>query len=248
MYEHSITDPASLAVVERHPRLTVEAAGRSAVRDTVPIVVGMVPFGILIGLTLTTHPVGPLVGMASAALFYGGTAHFAALAMIAAGAGAPTVLAGVIVINARLLLYGAALQPRFVGQPWWFRWLAPALMIDQTFALAEALPVEEDPARFRRYWLVSGSTLGVGWLGAHALGLVVGPILPHGLPLRIAAPAVLVGLLVPHLKRPSGVVAAGVAGVGAAVAAPLPTGVGTLVGAAAGLLAATLTGRRAVRA
>ena len=224
------------------------ATVRAAIRDIGPVVVGMVPFGLLMGVTIATHPAGPALGLSSAALFYGGIAHLSALTMITAGAGPPTVLAGVVAVNSRLLLYGAALQPRFACQPRWFRWLGPALLIDQTFALATALPADVDGARFRRYWLTIGAVLGAGWLASHVLGLVAGPVLPSRLPLGIAAPAVLVGLLVPHLKRRSGIAAAAVAGVVAATAANLPVGVGTLVGAVAGLAAATVAERAGVPA
>jgi predicted branched-subunit amino acid permease len=149
------------------------------------------------------------------------------------------VVAGVLVINSRLLLYAAALQPRFTDQPAWFRWLGPMLLIDQTFALASALPAEVGGARFRRYWCTAGATMVAGWLGSHLVGVIAGPLLPAWLPLEVTAPAVLVGLLVPHLKRRSGAVAAVCSGVVAAAASPLPTGVGTVLGALAG------TGRRA---
>jgi predicted branched-subunit amino acid permease len=213
---------------------------RSAVRDMAPIALGLVPFGLLMGVTIGTHPVGAAGGLASAALFFGGTAHLSALTMIAHGAGPPAVVAGVLVVNSRLLLYGAALQPRFGGQPWWFRWFGPMFLIDQTFALASGLPADVDGPRFRRYWFTVGTVMATIWLGSHVAGVLAGPLLPAWLPLGIAAPAVLVGLLVPHLKRRSGAVAATVAGVVAALASPLPTGVGTIAGALAGLLAAGL--------
>jgi predicted branched-subunit amino acid permease len=215
---------------------------RTAVRDMTPIVLGLMPFGLLIGLTISTHRAGTAGGLGSAALIFGGTAHLAALTLITAGAGPLTVLAGVLVINSRLLLYAAALQPRFTDQPTWFRWLGPALLIDQTFALASALPAEVTGARFRRYWWTAGATMFVGWLGSHLVGVVAGPLLPAWLPLDITAPAVLVGLLVPHLKRRSGAVAAVGSGVVAAAASTLPTGVGTILGALAGLLAASVVG------
>ncbi|WP_181783075.1 AzlC family ABC transporter permease [Pseudonocardia pini] len=219
-------------------RLRIDPA---AVRDIAPMLLGMAPFGLLIGLTLGTHTVGAAAGLTSAALYYGGTAHLAALQLITAGAAPPAILAGVIAINARLLLYGAALAPRFADQPRWFRWLGAATVVDQTYALARPAG---DPVGFRRHWLTMSATLAVGWLAGHVVGLVAGPVLPAWLPLGIAAPAMLVGLLVPHLKRRTGQTAAVIGGTVAALASPLPPGIGTLVGAAVGIVAATLVGRR----
>jgi predicted branched-subunit amino acid permease len=87
---------------------------RTAVRDMTPIVLGLMPFGLLIGLTISTHRAGTTAGLGSAALIFGGTAHLSALTLITAGAGAGplTVLAGVLVINSRLLLHAAAVAPR----------------------------------------------------------------------------------------------------------------------------------------
>jgi predicted branched-subunit amino acid permease len=217
--------------------------GRTAVRDIAPMLLGIAPFGMLIGLTLTTHPVGVGAGLGSAALYYGGTGHLAVLQMLTAGAGPPAVVAAVAVVNARLVLYGAALAPRFADQPRWFRWLGAATLIDQTYALATARP-GLGGAAFRRYWLTLGATMLLGWLAAHVVGVVAGPVLPAWLPLGIAAPAVLVGLLVPHLTKRTGRAAAVVGGAVAGLAAPLPPGVGTLLGALAGIAAGTLVGRR----
>jgi len=225
------------------PRPRLSWIDRDAVREILPMLVGIAPFGILIGLTIGTHPVGVAAGLGSAALYYGGTGHLAVLQMVTVGAGPPAVLVGIAVINARLLLYGAALAPRFADQPRWFRWLGPLTLIDQTYALATARP-ELGGAAFRRYWLTLGWTMGVGWIVGHVVGLVAGPVLPAWLPLGIAAPAILVGLLVPHLRRRTGLAAAVVGGIVAAAASPLPPGVGTLLGAVAGIAAGMLAGRR----
>jgi branched chain amino acid efflux pump len=218
-----------------------------ALRECGPMVLSMAPFGLLIGFTLSTHPIGAGPGLLTGALLFAGTAHFTALSMIATGAGPLAVLTTVIAINSRLLLYGAALQPRFAGQPGWFRWLGPFVLTDQTFAMAERRPRDEDPARFRRYWSTAGLLIYACWTAIQVLGALLAPVLPEHLPLEVAGPAVLVGLLVPHLRRRTGRTAALVGGAVAAVASPLPAGVGTLVAAAAGLVAATLVGRRGAR-
>ena len=136
------------------------------------------------------------------------------------------------------------MAPRFTGQPRWFRWFGPLLLVDQTFAVTTDLPADVTGARFRRYWLTAGAVMLAGFLLANALGTATGGALPPWLPLDIAAPAMLVGLLVPHLHG-RGVRAAVVAAVVTGVASGLPAGVGPLAGAVAGLAAALVPGRTA---
>ena len=146
-------------------------------------------------------------------------------------AGALTALAAAALINVRLLLYSASIEPRFRRQPRWFRWLGPALLIDQTYLLVTARDDLAEPARFRRYWLCAGGLLMGCWVATVALGSVLGPLLPEGVPLDAAAVAVLVGMLAPRVKalRP-----AAVAVTGLLAAALLPGGLGLLVGIVAG--------------
>src|SRR5690349_3605293 len=99
-----------------------------ALRDALPMVLGTVPFGLLIGMTLGRMHLGAALGLGSAALYFGGSGHFAALTLLQDGAGPLAVLATVAVVNCRLALYAAALAPRFADQPTWFRWLAPQVL------------------------------------------------------------------------------------------------------------------------
>ena len=140
----------------------------------------------------------------------------------------------------RLLLYSASVEPWFRNQPRWFRWVGPALLIDQTYLLLAARGDLLDPARFRRYWLVTGGLLLGCWVTAVGVGSALGPLLPAGAPTDAAAVVVLVGMLVPRLTEHRSAVVALVALLVAVVAAPLPAGVGLLaaivMGAAVGAL------------
>jgi predicted branched-subunit amino acid permease len=216
---------------------------RDALRDAWPIVLGIAPFGLLIGVVIGHTGVGAGLGLGSSALFFGGSAHLAALTLLAGGAGPAAVLACVVTVNSRLALYGAALQPRFRDQPTWFRWLAPHLLIDQTYAIASARPELAEPARFRRYWLTAGVAVAAGWLACNAVGLTLGPVLPPQSPLEIAAPAVFVGLLAPQLRTRPAVLAAAAAAVVAAATSALPQGLAPVTGALAGLCVAALVER-----
>ena len=89
------------------------------------------------------------------AAIYGGSAQLAAVTLLDRGLGLLAVVLTTAVVNARLLLYSAALGDRFRSQPRLFRWLAPHFIIDQTYLMALSRPTLEGTG-FRRYW---------GWLG-----------------------------------------------------------------------------------
>jgi branched chain amino acid efflux pump len=163
--------------------------------------------------------------------------------MFAAGAGVLAALGTAVLINARLLLYAAALEPRFRDQPRWFRWFGPALLIDQTYLMVLARADLDDPARFRRYWLVGGGLLLATWVAVVGVGGVLGPLLPAGSPLDAAAVVVLAGMLGPRLAAVRPALIAFTALVVAVVAAPLPGGVGLVAGIVAGIAAGALLDR-----
>jgi predicted branched-subunit amino acid permease len=204
----------------------------TAAADTLPVAASIAPLALVIGATAAGAGVPVVADMAAAATVFAGAAHLAALTTLATGAGALTALGTAVLINVRLLLYSASIQPRFHEQPRWFRWLGPALLIDQTFLLVVARDDLDDPLRFRRYWSWAGGLLLGCWVTLVGLGSVLGPLLPSGLPLDAAAVAVLAGMLVPRLKawRP-----AAVALTALVAAAVVPGGIGLMVGIVAGV-------------
>jgi predicted branched-subunit amino acid permease len=217
---------------------------RDALRDVLPIALSLVPFAAVIGVTIAQSTLVPVwVGMLAGPLIYGGSAQLAALTLADTGAGLLTVVGTVLVINARLVMYGAAIEPRFRGQPSWFRWAAPHFLVDQTYTLANERPNLSGPA-FRRYWGTVGLVLGAVWIGTMYLAVALGPAVPTDSPLTFAATAVFVALLVPRLRHRAARRPAAIAGVVALVASPLPHGLGLLVGALAGVLPAILLAER----
>ena len=231
--------PDATPTTEERPA-TSEArdAIRGALLDSLPVFAGIIPFGIVIGVAIGEAGVNNTAGWAGSFLMFGGSAHLAAVSLLDGGAGLLAVLATVLVINARLLVYSASLGPRFRYQPSWFRWTAPYFLVDQIFALTWArLDTGTSPAWLRTYYLALGLVTGAVWIVAIALGVLAGPVIPQSWELAFATPLMLVALLAPSLvDRPAWIAAA----VGAATAVLLigmPHGLHLLIGTAAGTLA-----------
>lgn len=221
---------------------TLPRPGRSSVawrgvRDILPLAVAVVPFGTVVGVAMTETGLTGLPALVGTAAVLAGAAQLAALTVLSTGGGlVAAVLAGVFV-NARMLLYSAGMSARFAEQPRWFRWLGPQTMIDQTFLIAtEARDL--DPRAFRRYWATIGGVIASLWLCAVWAGMMLGSTLPAHSPLEIAAPAVMVALLIPSLtdqrRRRVALVAAAISGSGGL----LPGGTAIVVAIVAALLVA----------
>ena len=214
-----------------------------ALRDAGKLAPGLIPYGLALGVVVASTRMGDLAGLLGAPLVYGGSAQLTATTLFQQGAGLLAVVGSAALVNARLLLYGAALAPRFAGQPRWFRVLAPHFIIDQTYLSASAHP-EHRARDFRAYWLALGGAVMAVWSAAVGLGVLLGPRLPPLRHLALAGTATFVGILVPRKDR-QGVAAAVVGGLVAALVAQTAPTAGVIAGTVAGMLSGLLVGRQA---
>ncbi|HJQ77132.1 MAG TPA: AzlC family ABC transporter permease [Acidimicrobiia bacterium] len=212
---------------------------RRAIADALPLYVPAVPFALVIGLAITESGIGNLAGWSMSWLVFGGAAHLTVVTLLGSGAAWIAAVTAGLVVNARHLMYSAALAPTFQRQPAWFRWLGPYFLIDQAFALA-SIEKEDQPEVFRAYFLTIGLTFWTLWLATTALGLAVGPVVPEEWNLEFAIPILFLGLIVLGIDRAPKLVAALVGAGVSWLTAGLPNRSGLLVGALVGIVAGTL--------
>jgi predicted branched-subunit amino acid permease len=215
-------------------RFLVEWVDVDGLRDVAPVLIGLAPFAMVLGLAMSDVAISPAVGTLGSFLVWGGSAQLAAVGLMKSGAGIVSILAAVVAINARFLIYGAALEPMFRAQPPWFRWLAPHVIVDQNFALATARPELSDPNRFRRYWLTVAGAIAAVWLSTIAATMLFGALLPPDSPFTFGSITVFVGLLVPRLRDRYARRAATAAAIAAGAGVALPHGIGLVLGIAVG--------------
>lgn len=216
---------------------------RWAVHDVKTVLPGMLPFGILLGVTIVGTGSDRFAGIVGAVVVYGGSAQLTAVTLADRGLGLAAVVITAAVVNLRLLLYSADLGSRFAEHSMMFRLLAPHFIIDQTYLMASGRP-ELAGAPFRRYWWRLGSIVLACWTMSIGLGLAVAPVLPPLPHLALVGTALFIALLVPRLTDLPAVVAALVGGAGAAVVSVAAPALGIIVGAAAGMAAALVVDSR----
>jgi len=234
-------NPVAEAARQPQPARSLRAY---ALRDTTKVMSGMVAFGLMLGVTISTLGSDPLAGLAGTFLVYGGSAQLTTVTLLDRGIPVVAAVLTGAVVNLRLLLYSAALGSRFRSQPRLFRWLAPHLIIDQTYLMATSRP-ELQGADFRRYWRWLGFAVLAVWSTSVASRIAPAPIMPELPHLGLVATALFVAMLVPRLTSRPAVVAALVGGgVAAVVSLALPA-LGIVAGAVAGVAAAMGVSRHA---
>lgn len=218
------------------------AAGIAAVSAMLP---GVVPFGMIAGLTAVAADLSPAQAMAMSMSIFAGAAQLAMLQLISDGAVPAVILLTVLTINLRFVMYSASLAPHF--QHLGTRWRLPLayLLVDQNYALSihRFRYGDDDSNRFGHWYFVgAGITLWITWQTATAIGVFMGAGVPREWSLDFAIPLVFLVLLVPAIQDRPHLAAALTGGIVATLAAPLPFNLGIVTGAACGIAAGVIFG------
>src|SRR3990170_591670 len=83
----------------------------AGVRDELPIVVGVVPFGMIYGALAGGAGMPPAVAQAASGIIFAGSAQFLTAQLVGIGAPAAVIIASAIIVNVRHLLYSASTAP-----------------------------------------------------------------------------------------------------------------------------------------
>lgn len=231
-----VTAPA--APPEVAAAVSRQAEFLAGARDTIPLVVGAIPFGLIFGALAGSSGLSFGGAVAMSALVFAGSAQFIALGLLAAGTGWPLIVLTTFVVNLRHALYSATLAPYLARLPQ--RWQAPLAfwLTDETFAVVAIRFRRAQPSP-QRHWYYLGSALlmYVNWQLCTWLGLTAGQLMPDVATwgLDFAMPVTFIGMVVPYLKSRPMAATALVAGVVAVLAHPLPNKLGLILAALAGI-------------
>jgi len=234
-------------------------AGAKAVA---PMLVGVIPFGLVAGATPATNGLGGGAAIGFSTIVFAGASQLTAIDTLADGGGALVAVLAACTVNLRLLLYSASLAPHLAAVPLRRRLFMGYVLTDQAYAVSIARWTKEDdeakaggppiPELERRvaFYLGAAILLWVNWQICTVLGIVIGNAVPDSLPLDFTVPLVFLVLLVPTITTRPAAVAALVGGLVALFAAevgPAHTEVlfGALAGIAAGAWAEARQDRRA---
>jgi 4-azaleucine resistance transporter AzlC len=240
-----VTDPISATAPEPPPAAegTLAESRRRLLMEALGIAVSALGFGFVYGLSAREAGFSPIEAIAMSTIVFAGAAQFAAVGYVASGLAWPGVVLLTALLNARHLLYSAALAPWLREVPFWRRAVMAHLLTDEAFALTIGHFRRVGRTDERGYWIAAIASTFIPWNLATIGGVLLGAQIPD--PARfgidIIFPAAMIGLAVGLVTGRRELVAA-ITGAGVGVVVALLTApsvgivVGGIVGPAVGLL------------
>jgi len=108
----------------------------AGVRVSLPVLLGLVPFGMVAGITAIDAGFSPLQAMGMSVVVFAGAAQLAAIDLVGEGATFAVVLVTAAVINVRHIMYSASIAPYLRGLPLARKALVAYLLTDQAYAFS----------------------------------------------------------------------------------------------------------------
>ena len=236
-----MTDPAEASVASDEANAVVRASRRRLTLDGIGIAVLATGFGIVFGLAARDAGYSAVETLAMSTLVFAGAAQLAATGLVAAGAGWPVIVLLTGLLNARHLLYAAALAPWLRELPRPLRAAVAHVLTDESFALSLVHFRRAGRADLAGYAIAGIGVTFIPWNVATLVGFFGGEAVPEPrvLALDVIFPAAMAGLAVGLVSGRRELVAAVV---GATVAVGLGLAIEPSVGIVAGGLVGPLAG------
>lgn len=218
----------------------------AGLRAVAPAVPPIVPVGMLFGATAVGTGFTPISATALSLFAFAGTAQLAAVELLREGATLRVVLATIVLINLRYVIFSASLAPkvRHLSRSW--RAVIAYPLFDLNYALAEARFEAVGPDEGHRGWYLVGVSLPLvaAFVGGTLVGALAGEIVGDGLGLDFAITLVFVSLLAQQIEDGPTALAAGSALLVAVAGAGLPVNLGLLAAVLSGTLVGVLAESR----
>lgn len=173
------------------------AGVRHGARAAVPLYIGLLPFGLVVGVISAGKGLSLAETLLMSVIVYAGAAQLLALELWTDPAPVLAVTFAALVVNIRLAPMGAALSFWLDRLRGWRLWGTLATLVDHAFAMSIA--EHRAGGRDAGYLLGLGLSLWLAWQVATVAGHVLNGVvqLPPGHALFFGGTAAFVGLLVP---------------------------------------------------
>lgn len=212
-------------------------------KDTLPMVLGALPFGIIFGALAVDAGLSTAGAMGLSLFVFAGSAQFIGVGLLEQGAPLGIIVLTTFVVNLRHVLYSASLAPYMKYLPQ--RWLLPLAfwLTDETYAVVvRRYPQADNSPHKHWYHLGSSVFMYINWNFCTAVGIFTGQRLQglENLRLDFALVVTFIGIVVPLLVTRPMLLCALVAGATSVLANDMPNKMGLMLAAVLGIAAGVL--------
>jgi branched chain amino acid efflux pump len=217
-------------------------------RDSLPILLGVVPFAMICSVAAVSVGLTPLEAMGMSLIVFAGASQLAVLQLIGQGAVWLVMVLTAWVINLRFSMYSATLAPYLQKEPLFRKAPFAYILSDQAFGVSMSHFANEVPANPAWYYYGAAVAVWFTWQASSIIGAILGSLVPESWGLDFAFPLSFMALMFAALKDSPAVMAALVGGLSAMLAKGLPYNLGlvlaALLGIGAGVLAENLANQK----
>jgi 4-azaleucine resistance transporter AzlC len=211
------------------------------VREEAPILLGVVPFGLIFGALAISARISIPAAQAMSSLIFAGASQIITAQMIGSGASILVIILVVFVVNLRHALYSASVAPHINHLNLGWKIILAYLLTDEAYAVTiRHYNQPGDLSKKHWYFLGAGFTLWSAWQVSTALGIFLGAQLPQSWPLDFVLPLTFIAIVVPALKDKAAIAAAVTAALVGLLTYWFPFKTGLLVAAFIGILTGLL--------
>jgi 4-azaleucine resistance transporter AzlC len=209
----------------------------AGVLGVLPILVGVVPFGLVAGAAVRQAGFGLAEAMGMSIVVFAGASQIAATTIFGAGAPLWVALGTALIINARMFIYSVSIAPLLAEAPSWARPFLGYMLVDQNYASTMTDGRHRDDVNVVWYYVGGGVALWVVWQISSVAGALLGPFIPASWGLDFAVPLVFLAMLAPAMKDRTALGVAFATGIASALLVPLlPLQSGLLVAILLGMM------------
>jgi len=212
-----------------------------------PILLGVLPFGMIYGALAVKLGLPPVVAMAMSSIVFAGSAQLIGTPLLVAGTPGLVIIATTFVVNLRHALYSASVAPFIKQVPLRWKVLLAYLLTDEAYAVVITRFTQPDGSSApNRHWFYFGAgiTLWSSWQISTAIGIFVGQLIPDNWGLDFTLALTFIALVVPNLKDRASLAAAISAGIVATFSYTWPYKLGLFAAALTGIVVGMVVEQR----
>ena len=170
--------------------------------DVSPLLLPVVPFGIIFGALGIELGFGPYITYATSIIIFSGASQIVFFQLLSNGASSLIAITSSSVVSTRHLLYGAVVAQYLSKLSLMWKIFLSYLLTDQAFAVSQEFFKKNSNDEYKHYHLLgAGLTLWIVWQLTTVIGILLGSIVPEELGLSFTIPLTFLALLINYFRK-----------------------------------------------